>query len=248
MLDKYLRAEEGERLSPYLCEAKVPTIGVGATTYLDGRKVKLSDPPITREQMDRMLAVEIDRYINEVTEIAGGDVTTNQLVALVMLAYNIGFAGLRASTVIKAHKAGNYAAAGRAFSLWNKYRPEGPGTPLVEHPVLVARRLREAAIYLTPDDMSEAHRKAPQAVEAESKLTKSPIAQAGALIVGAPVVELATQASDGVSALKPAITAVKGLIVETLGIPPQWVVPALLIVAGLVVLRWRLKQRELGYA
>ena len=40
---------EGLYLRPYLCPAGVPTIGVGCTSYLDGRRVTLNDPPITRE-------------------------------------------------------------------------------------------------------------------------------------------------------------------------------------------------------
>ena len=68
-LDKELRKEEGERFKPYLCTAGVPTIGVGATTYPDGRKVTLADPPITKSQMDRMLSIEIGRYVHEVMDM-----------------------------------------------------------------------------------------------------------------------------------------------------------------------------------
>ena len=150
MLDKYLRAEEGERLSPYLCEAKVPTIGVGATTYLDGRKVKLSDPPITREQMDRMLAVEIDRYINEVTEIAGGDVTTNQLVAPRHAGLQHRVCGAAGVYRNQGPQSWQLRRRGASVQPVEQVPPRRPGHPLVEHPVLVARRLREAAIYLTP--------------------------------------------------------------------------------------------------
>lgn len=247
-LDKHLRAEEGERLAPYLCEAGVPTIGVGATTYLDGRKVKLADPPITREQMDRMLAVEIDRYINEVIEMTGGDVTTNQLVALVLLGYNIGLAGLRKSTVIRQHKAGNYAAAARAFSLWNQYRPGGPGSPLIEHPVLAARRLREAAIYMTPDEPGEASARMPQAVESESKITSSPIARGGAVAAGAGVLEGLRQIGEHLGGLKAPLDAARSVVVDTLGVPAGWVLPLVLIAAGALVVRWRLRQRREGYA
>ena len=42
------RRFEGLFLRPYLCPAGVPTIGYGATYYRDGRRVKLSDPAITR--------------------------------------------------------------------------------------------------------------------------------------------------------------------------------------------------------
>lgn len=228
---------EGLRLKAYRCVAGVPTLGWGETAG-----VQMGDT-CTKEQADRWLCEDLTDRCKAVRAMCKVQPSPNELGALVSLAYNIGRAGLAGSTVLKQHNAGNRDAAARAFGLWNKARVNGALTAL---PGLTARRAREAALYLTPEDAPS--EPMPQAVEAESKLRKSPIAQAGALIVGAPVVELATQASDGVSALKPAITAVKGLIVETLGIPPQWVVPALLIVAGLVVLRWRLRQRSEGYA
>ena len=40
---------EGFRPKPYLCSAGVPTIGIGSTRYLDGRRFTLSDPTITWE-------------------------------------------------------------------------------------------------------------------------------------------------------------------------------------------------------
>lgn len=39
---------EGLRLSPYLCSAKVPTIGYGSTFYPSGIKVTMNDKPITQ--------------------------------------------------------------------------------------------------------------------------------------------------------------------------------------------------------
>jgi len=247
-IDKHLRKEEGERLKPYLCKAKVPTIGVGATTYLDGRRVTLADPPITVDQMNRMLQVSIDRYVDTVAEMVNGVATTNQLIALVICAYNIGLDGLRRSTMIKRHVEGNYQAAARAFNLWNQSRPGGPGTPLEVDPVLVARRAREAAIYLTPDDGTDEPSGCPQAVEPESNPLRGGIAKATAVIVGAPVVELATDASEGIAALKPAVLALRDFVAGTLGVPTQYVVPILVAVAGVLVLRWRLKQRSEGWA
>lgn len=247
-IDKHLRREEGERLVAYLCKAKVPTIGVGATTYLDGRRVTLADPPITVDQMNRMLQVSIDRYVDTVAEMVDGIATTNQLIALVICAYNIGLEGLRGSTMIKRHREGNYQAAARAFNLWNQSRPGGPGTPLEVDKVLVARRAREMAIYLTPDDGTEEPAGCPQAVEPESNPMRGGIAKATAVIVGAPVVEMASQASDGIAVLKPAITAARDFVAGTLGVPTQWVVPMLIAIAGILVLRWRLKQRNEGWA
>lgn len=241
-LDRFMRDEEGERLRPYLCQAGRPTIGVGATSYLDGRKVTLADPPISKEQMDRMLSVELDRYIGAVVGMTEGAVGTNQLIAFVMCAYNIGIEGLRGSSMMKAHKRGDYPAAARAFTLWNKYRPK-PGAALVESPGLTARRLRESAIYLTPDDGAEP---VPQAVQAESKLAASPIAQGGALTAGAGVFMSDLPAQIG--PIKAALDSVRGVLVDSLGIPTQWLVPALLVSVGVAIVLNRWWQRNGGWA
>lgn len=247
MLDAHLRKEEGERLHPYLCDAGVPTIGVGATTYLDGRKVKLSDQPITKEQMDRMLSVEIDRYSAAVLRLTDREVTTHQLVGLVLLAYNIGLPGLERSTVLRCHRGGDFAAAARAFALWNKYRPGGPGTPLVEHPVLTARRQREAALYATSDD-PDAPARAPQAVEPESSMVSSPINKAGLAAAGTGVVSIVAQASESLGGLGAPLRSVRDLLVDTLGVPTGWILPIVLVGVGVAVWYWRNKQRAGGWA
>lgn len=249
-IDKHLRIEEGERLKPYLCDAGVPTIGVGATTYLDGRKVKLSDPPITRAQMDRMLSVEIDRYMAEVLEMVDGECGTNQLVALVLCAYNIGLAGLRGSSMIRMHRGGDHAAAGRAFGLWNKARHRKTGKLEVKD-YLVARRAREAALYLTPDAGMEAPvERGVQAVEGESSLAKSPISQSGAITAGMGALTLASagEMAQQSSAIVTAVRGAVGDLAELVGIPPAGMLGLVLLAAGGVAMYWRHRQRREGWA
>lgn len=243
-LDKRLRDEEGERLTPYLCPAKVPTIGVGATTYLDGRKVQLSDPPITKAQSDRMLQVSIDRYVDAVAEMVHGVATTNQLVALVLCAYNIGLEALHGSTMIRCHLQGDYAAAGRAFSLWNQCRPGGPGTPLQVDESLTARRAREAAIYLTADDTATAPAGVPQAVAPESSMAKSPLAQGSVATVATGAGWLASQFDY----LQPVLEKARHVLIDLAGIDAKYILPAVLIGIGAAMLYQRLAQRWRGWA
>lgn len=245
-LDAELRREEGERLKPYLCPAGVPTIGVGATTYPDGRKVTLADPPITRGQMDAMLDAETLRYTSAVMRMVDGQCTTDQLVALCMLGYNIGLDGLKGSTVIRLHRAGDYAGAARAFRLWNKYRPKGPGTPLEVNPVLEARRAREAAIYAT--DESAAPVGVPQSVEPESKLTDSPIAKGGTATAGAGVVTAIVEFKDSLGGLGDVARKGRELLVDVLGVPVEWLLPIALVALGAMIVRQRLLQRSGGWA
>ena len=50
-----IKKYEGFRSRPYLCPAKVPTIGYGATYYPNGQKVKLSDPAIDEKHASILL-------------------------------------------------------------------------------------------------------------------------------------------------------------------------------------------------
>ena len=52
---RFLIGEEEVRLRPYYDSVGVPTIGVGCTMYEDGRRVKITDPPITYERAMELL-------------------------------------------------------------------------------------------------------------------------------------------------------------------------------------------------
>lgn len=254
-LDRSTKAEEGWRSSPYLCIAGRPTIGYGCTTYEDGRKVSLADPPITRERGQALLDHKLTEGISKVLELTRGNVGTNQLVALVVCGFNIGWGqdGLAGSSMIKAHNRGDFAAARRAFSLWNKYRPGGPGTALVVSEALEARRAREAAIYALPDHhieqvATEEPPPIPQQVEPESKPADSQLNKTGAGLTFTGVVAAFSEWGGQLTGLKPMLDTARGLIVDTLGIPPSAVLPLILIGAGVAVIYWRRKQRQGGWA
>lgn len=246
-----LRAEEGESLTPYLCEAKVPTIGVGCTTYADGRAVTMADPPITQAQSDRLLQINVARYINHIAEKVQGVATTNQLLGMAILAYNIGFPAFDTSTVLKCHLAGDYAGAARAFGLFNEYRPDGPGTAKKVSQALTARRAREAAIYLTPDSPDAAPAVAPvqptrvpQAVAPESSMASSRINQGGAATIATGAGWLASQ----FDALQPIFEKARHLLIEVCGLDPKYMLPAVLIGIGSAIVYQRISQRWRGWA
>ncbi len=46
----FLAQNEGEILHPYKDSVGIPTIGIGCTYYENGTRVKMTDPPITRER------------------------------------------------------------------------------------------------------------------------------------------------------------------------------------------------------
>ena len=228
---------EGCRLTAYRCPAGVPTIGWGET---DG--VQMGDT-CTQDQADRWLLEDLQERTRAVQALCTRAPSRNELGALVSLAYNIGVGALSKSTALRQHNAGQHEAAARAIELWDKARVNGVLTTL---PGLTARRARERALYLTPDDPRA--EPMPQAVEAESSITTSPIARGGAVAAGAGVLEGLRQMGDSLGSIKAPMDAARSVLVDTLGVPAEWILPAVLIAAGALVVRWRLRQRAEGYA
>lgn len=113
------------------------TIGYGFTEGV------APDDTITEAEADARLCRELTRYADEVRASLTRPATENELAAMVVLAWNIGVAGFRRSSVLRAHNRGDREAAARAFALWTKAGGK------VE-PGLVRRRAAEAVLYLTP--------------------------------------------------------------------------------------------------
>lgn len=140
-----LASFEGFRSAPYRDSVGVPTIGFGNTYYLDGRKVKMSDPPISRDEakklkmavINRDFAPVVNRLLNE--QIAKGQITQNMFDSLISLAYNIGVGALSKSSVIRHLKNGDKQKAADAFLLWKNAGGK---------PILLKRRQKERAVFL----------------------------------------------------------------------------------------------------
>lgn len=136
---------EGFRSKPYRDSVGIPTIGYGNTYYLDGRKVKMTDPPITKEEAKQLKMAVINKdfapAVNRLleTQIKAGKVTQNMFDALISLGYNIGVEGLAGSSVIRYIKNGNKQKAGDAFLLWKNAGGR---------PILLSRRKQERSVFL----------------------------------------------------------------------------------------------------
>lgn len=228
----------GPALRAYKCPAGVWTLGFGETA---GIKPGMT---CTEAEAWAMLCRDLTARTNAVAALVKTHAEPNQLGAMVSLAYNIGMAAFAKSTVLKAHNAGDFDAAARAFGLWNKATVGGQLQVLRG---LTARRAAEAALYLTPEP--EAYREPmAQAVAAESKLTASPIAQGGAAVTGLGLLDMASQAGDSLGVMSGVLGKAKGLLLDALGLPPQWLFPAMLILIGVSIGVYRWKQRRGGWA
>jgi lysozyme len=137
-----------------------------------------------------------------------------------------------------------WQVASRAFGLWNKARVNGQ---LVELAGLTARRAAEAAMYLKPEADAPSL-EMPQAVEAESPMTASPINRGGIAAAGTGVIAILSEAGASLGGLREPLGAARDFMASTLGVPPSWILPLMLVGVGLAVVYWRYKQRSGGWA
>lgn len=127
---------EGCKLTAYKCPAGIWTIGYGST----GPHVK-PGMVITQAQADALLLKDVARFEAGVNAMAS-KFTQGQFDACVSFAFNLGLGNLASSTLLKKHKAGDYAAAADNFGKWinaGGKRLEG----------LARRRADEKALYLS---------------------------------------------------------------------------------------------------
>jgi len=136
---KELHKREGLKLKPYLDTKGIPTIAMGNTYYLDGRKVTMKDKGLTVEEAGNLATVTADKFAFQVDTLLKVKVTQNQFNALVSLAYNIGITGFKNSTVLrKVNINPNDPTIKEAFIMWTK------------NPELKGRRELEIKQYFTP--------------------------------------------------------------------------------------------------
>lgn len=222
-------------LKAYLCPAKRWTCGWGET---DG---VTPNTAWTQEFADQRFCDSLNERVDQVLALCTVQPTPNQLSALVSLSYNIGIGeedkpklgGLMHSSVLKAHNRGDYAAAARAFLLYNKAHVGGG--PLVTVHGLDIRRHAEAAMYLRPNDDAP-RTPLPQAVAPEPAV--APQAAPAALATLGAAATAAGQANDQ-------IAQVKTLVLNTLGVPEAWFLPGLVLgVGGYLIYRHYAMRRQ----
>ena len=131
---KILKFFEGCRLTAYQDSVGVWTIGYGHTK---GVHAGMS---ITQEEAEQMLLTELEEYEGYIEKYVTVPLTQNQFDALVVWVYNLGPTNFRRSTLLKELNSGNYTAAGKEITKWNK----AGGKVLAG---LVKRREAEAELF-----------------------------------------------------------------------------------------------------
>jgi len=134
---------EGLSLVPYKDSVGIPTIGYGNTYYPDGRKVKMTDPKITKAYAMELLKVTANEFATSVNNRLTTHVPQNKFNALVSFAYNVGRGNFSKSTLLKKVN-WNYSdpLIRNEFMKWNK-----AGGKVI--PGLTNRRKKEADIYFS---------------------------------------------------------------------------------------------------
>ncbi len=135
----------------YRCPAGVWTIGYGCTEGIKPGMIW------TKEEAEAALKKEIAKFEAAVNRLVKVDLNQNERDALISFAYNCGEGALAKSTLLRKLNKGDRIGAAREFAKWTR----GGGRVL---PGLVARRDREAALFLKPVT-APAEPYMPQAVE-----------------------------------------------------------------------------------
>lgn len=229
---------ESCRLRAYRCPAGKWTCGWGETDGVG------PDTVWTQEEADQRFLRSLHKFSGAVNAACTTAPSPMQLGAMTSLAYNIGLKGFEGSTVLRAHNRGDFQAAARAFGLWNKATVDGVLQVLNG---LTSRRAAEAALYLAPE-LDAPPERMPQAVQAESSVASSQIAQSGAATAGTGLLVLLGQVKDWLGPVGEWFKSVRSLFGDSVGLSPDWVLPVALVVFGLAAVYWRLKQRKNGWA
>ena len=112
---------EGLSLKPYLCSAKISTIGFGNTYYPNGVRVTLLDKPITKDYAFEIFKDIADKFAKRVASMVKKPLTQNQFNSLVSFAYNVGTGNFSTSTLLKKVNANPNDLSIRAeFMRWNR--------------------------------------------------------------------------------------------------------------------------------
>lgn len=150
---QHVISSEGIRLTAYVDEAGLLTIGIGHLITADelktgmiqiGSELVEYSKGLTNEQAFTLLDQDINSREAELMACIRVPLTPHQRDALVSFAYNIGLSAFKASTLLRLLNLGDYDAVPGQMRRWNKVRIKGD---LVASTGLAARREREILLW-----------------------------------------------------------------------------------------------------
>jgi lysozyme len=219
----------------YKCPANVWTIYAGVTEGVYEGMI------VTEAQGEQMFRREISKFEAAVNRLVKVEINQNQFDALVSFAYNCGEGALARSSILKRLNAGDYVGASRAFGAWNK----GGGRVLKG---LVARRAREASLFLKPAELAE-DPKMPQRVDppaAPKRSRKSRLQRFMAWLSGLSIFGgVAKQTAENVEAAQGVISPLNGFLSEY-GLEVFLAVASLCLIAAAAMLYMQQQDAEDG--
>lgn len=137
-MNELIKKWESFKPQAYKCQAGVWTYGYGSTTKLDGTKVKQGDT-ITEPDAERLMAIYLDKEVNQYLDKDLPDLKPNQREALQSLLYNWGYPSFRKSKLFKAIKNKDMR---EIFKQWDIITANG-----IVSRGLIRRRLDEMTVF-----------------------------------------------------------------------------------------------------
>lgn len=225
---------EGMKLTAYKCPAGIWTIGIGHTSAAGPPEVK-PGMTITAQDALAILNNDLNQYEDAVNRLVKVPLTQNQFDALVSFVYNVGVGAFQKSTLLKKLNAGQYSAVPNELMKWTK----GGGKEL---PGLVRRRRAECALWRGVDEaapVDEYARVEPDAPKPSKTMAQSKEGNAALVTAGLGGV---TAAKDVADTIKQAGDSVGSLV--NMLMSPGFLLPVLIVVAGLAIWYWRRKRLQ----
>ena len=113
-------AKEGFTSKPIIpVKGDVPTIGPGITVYLDGTKVKMTDPPITRKQGLELLKAHMNKDAQRFNKtLINVPISQIEYDLYLDFTYQFGTGAWSGSSMLRNLKKGKYKAACDALLKW----------------------------------------------------------------------------------------------------------------------------------
>ena len=134
---KLIKDFEGLHLTPYLCPAKVWSIGYGHTRTVRAGLV------ITAAQADQLLTEDLRLIERAVQRMVSVTLNDNQFAALVSFAFNVGIGNVERSTLLTLLNRGWFEQVPAQLMRWDRARGEALGG-------LSRRRAAESRLWNQP--------------------------------------------------------------------------------------------------